>query len=164
MKTCKACQTEIQEAVKKCPHCQTFQNWWYGIIPMLPLLLILLAFGVLPRFILQNNRELDFEELDQLVSFKKISEEVIESEKEKVLPKLKILLEVKNLTDRNLEHPAFEVTITDAEGALRDVVNEVLYQKKIRANESTNIALTINPHIAGENFSTEIKLTEIKED
>jgi len=164
MKTCKSCQTEIHEKASKCPHCQSFQKWWYAFLPVLPILLCTLPFIFIPQFLFNFRGELDFEELEGKVSIKKISEEVIKSERENGAPKLKILLELKNHTDENLEQPNFEVTINDYEGNLLHVEDRISYKTKLPANGTANHAIFINHFLAGENFSTDIKLTEIKED
>jgi len=164
MKTCKSCQTEIHEKASKCPHCQSFQKWWYSLLPILPILLVALPLMFAPQFLFNFGRDLDFEELEGKVSFEKISEEVIQSERGSGAPKLKILLALKNHTDENLEQPIFEISIKNEEGELIEVKDRISFKTKLPANGTSNVSFVINPFLAGENFSTDIKLTEIKED
>ena len=47
MKKCKSCQKEIDSKAKKCPYCQTDQRNWFVRHPILSVLLILIAFGLI---------------------------------------------------------------------------------------------------------------------
>jgi len=47
MKKCKACQKEIDDKAKKCPHCQTDQRNWFARYPIMTGLLGLIVFIVI---------------------------------------------------------------------------------------------------------------------
>lgn len=46
MKTCKSCQTQIDEKAKKCPNCRADQRGWFRRHPILTVLLALFILGV----------------------------------------------------------------------------------------------------------------------
>ncbi len=46
MKTCKSCQTQIDEKAKKCPNCRADQRGWFRRHPILTALLVLFVIGI----------------------------------------------------------------------------------------------------------------------
>ena len=47
MKTCKSCQSEIDEKATKCPHCQADQRSWFRRHPIVTGLLVLSVIGII---------------------------------------------------------------------------------------------------------------------
>lgn len=165
MKICTSCKTEIHSEARRCPQCQSFQKWWYGFIPMLPLILMLLLmfpFWLNKMSSLSKRGSVDFEELKGKVTLTKLREEIVKERRD--FKELKILVELKNHTNTNWENPTFEITFKNMEGEILSIQHKKEYNAKLPANGITHVAMKFPTSGKIEDYQTEVKLTELKED
>jgi hypothetical protein len=71
-KPCRSCCEEINASATKCPYCQMFQSRW---IMWLPLLAVITFLGIasIPFMQLRSNREVQFEDAQQLLRVTDVS-------------------------------------------------------------------------------------------
>jgi len=158
MKTCKYCKEDIASDASKCPKCQSFQAWYgnyffmiiFPLIFMLPMLLYLMSFG--------RYEKADFETYKNEVTIKFLSQDTIMIKEE---PKINILVEIDNPTDKKWKTPNYEIAYLSESKALLNVEQVSDYRLIVPPNAKTKSSIKTRLYKEYQNAKIEVRLINL---
>jgi len=152
MKICKMCCMEIPEKARKCPHCQTLQDRLSLVLyhPALAAMIVVLPItAVLIMFASMFDKGKDFELYkDQVI----VTESQLALGDTKSGATIAVLGTIKNNSPVPWEKIQFHIEFFDAQGRRIDVGNELEYDFRLSAHESSSFKVSFRREFPETNY------------
>lgn len=159
-KQCKFCKNEIQDNVKKCPYCLSYQKWYFDNVILYRLLIVLFIVSLFV-FSKQRNNDIEFKDFEKNFKVEIVNVQLIKNESNTY----KILnLKIDNQTAYKWKYPVVEVSYYNPDGVLVFTEFPTAFQAKITKKEKTNCSFDLRPPQDFLNYKFKIKLKDLYPD